>query len=71
MLKPVARTENLIAEEIWDEVVVYDQTDNLVHRLNASAAIVWRPFTCSVDPRQRPRSGAASKQAGRLRARPG
>jgi hypothetical protein len=42
MLTPVARTNGLIAEDIWDEVVVYDQSSDRIHRLNASAALVWR-----------------------------
>jgi hypothetical protein len=41
-MQPVARKDNLVVEEIWDEVVVYDRSDNQVHRLNRSAATVWR-----------------------------
>ena len=41
-MNPLARQDNLVIEEIWDELVVYDKGDNQVHRLNASAAMVWR-----------------------------
>ena len=40
--KPLARSEDLIVEEIGDEVLVYDQTTNQAHSLGASAARVWR-----------------------------
>ena len=41
-MNPLARTNNLVTEDIWDEVVVYDELDNRVHRLNRTAAMVWR-----------------------------
>ncbi len=41
-MKPKARQEQLLVQEIGDEMVVYDQTRHKAHRLNRTAAIVWR-----------------------------
>jgi hypothetical protein len=41
-MNPEARREGLLTEQIADELVVYDQERNLVHRLNQSSAVVWR-----------------------------
>jgi hypothetical protein len=39
---PVARQDGLLVEEVEDELVVYDQRRDSAHRLNRTAAIVWR-----------------------------
>jgi hypothetical protein len=39
---PEARQDRLLIEEVLDEVVVYDQDRNRAHRLNRTAALVWR-----------------------------
>jgi hypothetical protein len=41
-LRPIARTEGLMTEEVDDELLVYDQRHESAHRLNRTAAIVWR-----------------------------
>lgn len=38
---PVARTENLLIQEVDDELMVYDQEGNTCHCLNPVAARVW------------------------------
>ena len=40
--KPVARSEDLIVEELGDELLVYDLTRDRAHSLGAVAARVWR-----------------------------
>jgi Coenzyme PQQ synthesis protein D (PqqD) len=39
---PQARTENVLFQEIGDELIVYDQESHRAHRLNVSAALVWK-----------------------------
>lgn len=39
---PQARTDKLLVQEVGDELVVYDQVRHRAHRLNATAAAVWR-----------------------------
>jgi hypothetical protein len=39
---PRARQEGLITEEMDGEVLVYDQSSDSAHRLNPTAAVVWR-----------------------------
>jgi hypothetical protein len=39
---PVARKEKLFVEEVVNELVVYDQERHRAHRLNPTAAWVWR-----------------------------
>lgn len=39
---PLARTEDLVIEELLHEVLVYDLRNNKAHCLNSSAASVWR-----------------------------
>jgi hypothetical protein len=39
---PLARTEELVVEEVGDEVLVYDQRNNQAHCLSGSAARVWK-----------------------------
>jgi hypothetical protein len=41
-MRPLARTEDLLVEDVDGEVLVYDETDSLACRLNGSAAFVWR-----------------------------
>jgi hypothetical protein len=41
-LRPCARTDGLLTEEIDGELLVYDEEQDVACRLNASAAIVWR-----------------------------
>jgi hypothetical protein len=40
--KPLARDTELVIEELGDELLVYDQTNELAHSLGAAAARVWR-----------------------------
>lgn len=39
---PTARQEGILAHEINEELVIYDQERHLAHRLNRTAALVWR-----------------------------
>jgi hypothetical protein len=39
---PLARTEDLVTEELDDELLVYDQRTNEAHCLGATATRVWR-----------------------------
>lgn len=41
-MKHRARSEKLIVKELGDDLVVYDETDDAAHELNAAAAAVWR-----------------------------
>jgi hypothetical protein len=41
-LTPRARHTDLVAEPVDDELVVYDRARDRAHRLNRSAALVWR-----------------------------
>ncbi|GAC1362036.1 MAG: hypothetical protein NVSMB32_01920 [Actinomycetota bacterium] len=41
-MRPKARTKDLIAEQVEDELVVYDRASLQAHRLNRSAASVFR-----------------------------
>ncbi len=41
-IRPVARTENLLVEEVEGEVVLYDLDRDKAHCLNGAAAEVWR-----------------------------
>jgi hypothetical protein len=40
--KPLARSEDLVVEELGDELLVYDLTTDQAHALGAAAARVWR-----------------------------
>jgi hypothetical protein len=42
MTLPRARQQELIIEELFDEVLVYDLTRNKAHCLNQTAASIWR-----------------------------
>ncbi len=39
---PLARRDDLLTEEVEDEFVLYDKRADTAHRLNRTAAIVWR-----------------------------
>ncbi len=39
---PQARQEGLVVQEVGDETIIYDERRNHVHRLNRTAALVWR-----------------------------
>jgi hypothetical protein len=39
---PQARRDDLLVEEVEDELVIYDKRSDSGHRLNRTAAIVWR-----------------------------
>lgn len=41
-MQPLSRTAGLLFEEIDDELVVYDQDRDRAHRLNGTAARVWK-----------------------------
>jgi hypothetical protein len=40
--QPLARKEGLIVQELPDEVLVYDATNDKAHCLNETAALVWK-----------------------------
>jgi len=39
---PIAKSENLLIEEVAGELLIYDVSDNRAHCLNESAAAIWR-----------------------------
>jgi Coenzyme PQQ synthesis protein D (PqqD) len=39
---PIARSEDLLVEELGDELLVYDRDSDEAHSLDASAAAIWR-----------------------------
>lgn len=39
---PHARQDRLVVEEVGDETILYDEQRNHIHRLNQTAALVWR-----------------------------
>ncbi len=41
-MKPSARKEELVVQEVGDETIVYDERRSHAHRLNHTAAIVWK-----------------------------
>lgn len=41
-MRPDARRDRLLLEEVGEEVVVYDLQHHRAHRLNHTAALVWR-----------------------------
>ena len=41
-MKPRARTEELLTEEVGDELVVYDRARQIAHRLNRTSRVVWQ-----------------------------
>jgi hypothetical protein len=40
--KPLARADKLVVEEVGEELLVYDQTNDTAHSLSVAAARVWR-----------------------------
>jgi hypothetical protein len=42
VLKPQARTDELVIEELGDELLIYDSKNKRAHCLGATAATVWR-----------------------------
>jgi hypothetical protein len=41
-IRPLARTEDVVTEDVADELIVYDERSDVASRLNRSAALVWR-----------------------------
>ena len=41
-IRPLARTQDVVTEDVVDEVIVYDERTDVACRLNRSAALVWR-----------------------------
>ena len=41
-MNPIARTDELISQEVEDEIIVYDETDDTACCLNPLAATIWR-----------------------------
>jgi hypothetical protein len=41
-MRPLARTDAILTEAVGNELIVYDQRTNAAHRLNATAAFLWR-----------------------------
>jgi hypothetical protein len=41
-ITPLSRTDDLLTEELDDELLVYDEQQNIACRLNPTAALVWR-----------------------------
>jgi len=50
-MKPLARKSNLFAENLPEEVILYDKSNNKVHCLSKTAAAIWESCdgTRSVD----------------------
>ena len=40
-MNPLARKSDIVAENLPEEVVLYDKTNNKVHCLNKTAAAIW------------------------------
>lgn len=41
-MAPQARHDQLVVQELGDETIIYDEQHNHIHRLNQTAALVWR-----------------------------
>lgn len=41
-MAPEARQDRLVVQEMGDETVIYDEQRGHIHRLNQTAALVWR-----------------------------
>ena len=52
-LRPKARQEGLLVQEVPDEVLVYDTASHKAHCLNRTAAVVWRRATARRRSRKR------------------
>ena len=42
MLNPKARNDDIVAQELFDETVIYDLKRDKIHALNPTAAFVWQ-----------------------------
>jgi hypothetical protein len=40
--RPLGRSEGLLTEQVDDELLVYDETNDVACRLNPTAALIWR-----------------------------
>ena len=47
--KPLARSDELIVEEVGDDLLIYDEKTEKAHSLSASAARVWRHCDGTMD----------------------
>ena len=52
MTHPKARQDNLVVQELFDELVVYDLARDQVHSLNPTAAQVWQGCDGQTSPAQ-------------------
>jgi len=41
-MTPQARQDRIVVQEVGDETIIYDEQRDHVHRLNRTAALVWR-----------------------------
>src|SRR5436305_2743168 len=41
-IRPLARTDEVVTEDVDDEVITYDERTDVACRLNRTAALVWR-----------------------------
>jgi len=41
-MAPQARHDRLVVQKLGDETIIYDEQRNHIHRLNQTAALVWR-----------------------------
>jgi hypothetical protein len=49
-VKPLARTDELVVEELGDELLIYDLRTDAAHSLDAQAAAVWRACDGAASP---------------------
>ena len=52
MANPKARQNDLVVQEVFDELVIYDLERNQVHSLNPTAALVWQQCDGQTSPAQ-------------------
>lgn len=52
MCNPKARQENIVVQEVFDELVIYDLLRNQLHSLNSTAALVWQHCDGQTSPAQ-------------------
>jgi hypothetical protein len=52
MYKPKARHEDVVVQEVFEELVIYDRQRNQVHSLNPTAARVWQQCDGQTSPAQ-------------------
>ncbi|MBU6392265.1 MAG: PqqD family protein [Planctomycetota bacterium] len=50
-MQSLKKRTDLLAEEIEDEVVIYDPRTHYVHHLNPMASIIWELFDVSPSPK--------------------